>query len=166
MCAHVAGLHQVGDRADRVFDRHRRIEPRRAVDVDVIDAEPRQAVREEVLHRGGARVEAEPAAVGAAQGAELHREQGLVAPAAQRAADEQLVVAHAVEVAGVEQRDAAIERGVDRRDALGLVGRAVHAGHAHAAERERENLGPAVPSCVARREIQSTCAEPMPNRRR
>ena len=51
------------------------IEARRAVDVDVVDAEAGEAVGEEVLHRGGARVEAEPAAVRAAQRAELHREQ-------------------------------------------------------------------------------------------
>ena len=55
---------------------------------------------------------------GRAQRAELHRDERLVAPVAQRAADQQLVVARAVEVAGVEQRDAAVERGVDRRDAL------------------------------------------------
>ena len=57
--ADVAGLHQVGDRADGVLDRHRGIEARRAVDVDVVDAEARQAVGEEVLHRGGAGVVAE-----------------------------------------------------------------------------------------------------------
>ena len=43
--AHVAGLHQLGDRADRLLDRHVRIEPRRAVDVDVVGAEPRSACR-------------------------------------------------------------------------------------------------------------------------
>ena len=42
-----ARLHHVGDRADRVLDRHVGIEPRRAVDVDVVDAEPLQRVGEE-----------------------------------------------------------------------------------------------------------------------
>ena len=52
--ADVAGLDQLGDRADRLLDRHVRVEPRRAVDVDVVGAEPLQRVGEEVLHRGRA----------------------------------------------------------------------------------------------------------------
>ena len=72
--ADVAGLHQVGDGADRVLDRHVRIEARRTVDVDVVDAEPLQRVGEEVLHRRRAGVVADPAAVRVAQGAELHAE--------------------------------------------------------------------------------------------
>ena len=65
------------------------------------------AVGERSLHRGGARVVADQRAVGAAQGAELHRAAALVAATGSASRDEQLVVAHAVEVAGVEQRDAA-----------------------------------------------------------
>ena len=65
---HVAGLDQIGDGADGVLDRHAGIEARRAIDVDVIDAEARQAVREEVLHRCGTRVDAKPAAVRARAG--------------------------------------------------------------------------------------------------
>ena len=117
---------------------HGGIEAAGTIDVDVIHAEPRQRVRQEVLHRGRPRVDAEPAAVRAAQRAELHREQRLVAAIPQRPADQQLVVPGAVVVAGVEQRDAGVERGVDGGDALALVGGAVHAGHAHAAERQRE----------------------------
>ena len=91
---------------------------------------------EEVLHRGGPRVDAQPAAVRPAQGAELHRQQRLAAAIPQRAADQQLVVPGAVVVAGIEQRDAGVERGVDGGDALALVCGAVHPGHAHAAERQ------------------------------
>ena len=60
--ADIAGLHQVGDGADRVLDRHVRIEPRRAVDVDMVDAEPLQRIGGEVLHRRRPCVEADPAA--------------------------------------------------------------------------------------------------------
>ena len=59
-----------------------------------------------------------------------------VAPALDRLADEDLVGVRAVDVGGVEERDPEIERAVDRRDAFGLVGRAVELGHAHAAEAE------------------------------
>jgi hypothetical protein len=58
----------------------------------------------------------------------------------QRLADQQLVVPHAVVVTGVEQRDAAIERGVDRGDALGFVGGSVQIGHSHAPEADRRDF--------------------------
>ena len=66
--------------------------------------------------------------------------QDLVATAFQRAADEHFVVAHAVEVAGVDQVHAAIDRGMDRGDALVLVRVPVHAGHAHASQRNGKHL--------------------------
>src|SRR5450759_4017735 len=50
-------------------------------------------------------------------------------------------MARVVIVAGVEQCDAAVERFVDGGDAFALVGGAVHAGHPHAAEGQREDLG-------------------------
>ena len=141
--AHVARLHEIGDRTDRVLDRNLRIEPRRPVDVDVVDAEPGQAVCEGVLGRGRPGVVAEERAVGAALRPVLHADDRLVAPAAERLPDQQLVLAHAVEVAGIEDAHPAIERSVDRRDALGVVARAVPAAgaHAHAAQGDREHLG-------------------------
>jgi hypothetical protein len=50
-------------------------------------------------------------------------------------------MAHAVEVAGVEQGHARVERGVDGSEALGPVGGAVEVAHAHAAEPEGGNGG-------------------------
>ena len=61
----------------------------------------------------------------------------------QRLADQQLVVAGAVEVAGVEQVDARVQRGVDGGDALRLVGRTVEVGHPHAAQTEGRDPGAA-----------------------
>ena len=49
-------------------------------------------------------------------------------------------MAHAVEVAGVDEGDAGIDGGVDGGEALGLVGRAVHAAHAHASEGNGEDF--------------------------
>ena len=51
-----------------------------------------------------------------------------------RPADQLLVGERAVDVGGVEERDAELERAVDRRDRLVVVARAVELGHAHAAE--------------------------------
>jgi hypothetical protein len=146
--ADVPGTHQVGDRAHGVLDGDLGIDPRRPVDVDVVGAEAAQGVGEVALHRLRAGVVAEPRAARVALRAELDADDGAVARAAgERAADEQLVVAHAVEVAGVEERDAGVERRVDGGDALGLVGRAVEIGHAHAAETHRRHAG----TCLAER---------------
>ena len=104
----------------------------------MVGAQPPQRVGEEVGDRLRARVDAAEAAVGAAQRAELDADQRLAALARrQRVADQQLVVAHPVEVAGVEQRHAGVERGMDRRDALGVLDGRVGARHAHAAEADR-----------------------------
>ena len=78
---YMAGLHQVRERADGVLDRYRRVQPRWAIHVDVIRAEPDQRVREEVLEGSGSRVHAPHVVVGAAQHAELDRELDLVAAA-------------------------------------------------------------------------------------
>ena len=143
----VSGLHHVGDGADRLLDRHRRVEPRGTIDIDGFNAEPLQRVGQKILHRGGAAIHAAEAHRGIAQRAELDADLQIVAIAAgERFADQHLIVAHAVEIAGVEQGDAGIERGVDGGDALAAVGRAVEVRHAHAAEADGGDVGPVVPS--------------------
>ena len=49
-------------------------------------------------------------------------------------------MAHAVEIAGVEKRDAGVERGMDRGDALLPVRWTIRPRHAHAAEAEGGDL--------------------------
>ena len=135
--ADVPGFHHVGDRTDGVLDRHVRIEAGGTVDVDVVQTKPLQGIGEKGLHGRGAGVVADPAAGRIAQGAELDADLGAIpGNALQGLADQHFVVAHAVEVAGVEQADAGVEGGVDRGDALRTFERAIHAGHAHAAEAE------------------------------
>jgi hypothetical protein len=50
-------------------------------------------------------------------------------------------VADAVEIAGVEQRDPGIQRGVDGGNALAAVGGAIEIRHAHAAEADSSDFG-------------------------
>ena len=139
--ADVAGLHELRDRADRLLDRDVGEDAAGPVDVDVVGAEPAKRVGEEVLHRRRAQVVADDAAVGPAHEPELDAEHDLLAiAAAERVANQQLVVPHPVVVARVEQRDPGVERRLDGRDALRLVGRTVEVGHAHAAEAERRHL--------------------------
>jgi hypothetical protein len=138
--ADIAGVDHLLDRPDRLLDRHIRVQAGRPVDVDVVGVEPLQGVRERGLDRRGPGVIAEPCARGVALGAELDADSDVFAvDAPERVADQQLVVAHAVEVAGVEERDAGVERRPDRRDTLVAVGRAVQVGHAHAAQPDRGN---------------------------
>jgi len=142
-------LHHARDGAHGLLDGHTGIEARGAVHVDVVRAEWRERVGEEVLHRRGARVEAAPGAVGATQRAELHAELRLMTPPFERAPDQQRVLAHAVELAGVEQRDAAFERRVHGRDAL-RVARAVHPALPAVPMQPRamgKTAGPVLPSC-------------------
>ena len=74
MCADVAGLDHLGDRADGLLDRHVRIEPGGAVDVDVVGAEALQRVGQEVAHGRRPGVDAAEGAAGSAQRAELDAE--------------------------------------------------------------------------------------------
>ncbi|GDY42590.1 hypothetical protein SANT12839_034720 [Streptomyces antimycoticus] len=66
---------------------------------------------------------------------------------AQGLVDEQFVVAHAVEVAGVEQGDPGVERGVEGGDGLGAVDVGAVPGDMPMQPRPiAETWGPAVPS--------------------
>src|ERR1700738_608736 len=101
----------------------------------MIDAEPLQRIAEKILHRDRPAVHAGKTAGGVAQRAELDTDLKVVAAAAgERVADQQLIVADAIEIAGVEQRDPRIERGMDGGNALAAVGGAVKIRHAHTAE--------------------------------
>jgi hypothetical protein len=127
--------------APTVFDRHLRIEARGSIDVDDVDAEALQTIRGERLHRGRASVHAEPAPVRPPERAEFHRNLHLVAHPFDAATDEKLVVAHAVEVARVDERHAPLDGAADGGEALGLVRFAVNPRHTHAPQPDREHPG-------------------------
>ena len=130
---HIARLDELGDGTHGLLDGHRGIQASRAVDVDVVRAEATKGVGEEVLDGGGTGVHAHEAALRIAQRAELHAQLDPFAVAlAQRPAYEQLVVAHAVEVARVQEGDAGVDRCVNRGGALPRVGRPVEGRHPHA----------------------------------
>ena len=139
--ADVAGLYHVGDGADGVLDRHLRIDPRGLIEIDIIGAQSLERIGEEVLGRRRTCVIAQALAVGIAHGAVFDGDEGaLPPPAFQGFAQHQFGVAGAVEIGRVDQRDAGVERGLDGRDAFGIVGRTVAAGHAHASETDSGNL--------------------------
>ena len=144
--AHLALLHELGHCADRLLDRRLEVDAVLVVEVDRVDAEALQrrlAGRADVLRLAA---DAEELARRSAHVPELRREHDLVAAAGDRLPDEPLVRAPAVHVGRVEEGDSELDRALDRRDRLTLVGGAVELGHPHAAEPERRDLEPLVPS--------------------
>ena len=99
--AHLALLHQLAHGADRILDRHFRIDAVLVIEIDHIDAEALQALLAGLDH------EVRPAvgefAVLAAEIAELGRQHHAGAAALDRLADEFLVVAGAIGVGTVEK---------------------------------------------------------------
>ena len=137
----LALLDQAGHRADRVLDRHRRIDPVLKINVDVVGLQPFEARFAGLLHVFGPAIDA----VGAARVlrlAEFRDQHDLVAPALQRAAEQFLVLAPAIHVRAVEKIDAEIDRLLHQRHAGRVVARPVDPRQRHAAEPDRGDLRP------------------------
>ena len=133
--AHLALRHQLGHGPDRLLDRRVGVDPVLVVEVDVVDAEPRQRAVAGLAHVLGPAVDgALGRVVGVAHDAELGGDDRLVAAPGQRLADEHLVGVRPVHVGGVEEGDPELEGPVDGGGRLGVVRRPVEVGHPHAAE--------------------------------
>ena len=131
--AHLARLHLLGHRADGVLDGHLAVAAVLVPEVDVVGLEALQAAVERAAHVLGTAVDACDAALERDLEAELGGDQRAVAAAVERFGEQRLVGVRAVDLGGVEEIDAEVERTMDGRDALGLVGRTVDPGHAHEA---------------------------------
>ena len=118
------------------------------VEVDPVGAEAAQAVLD--LADDPAPRVAELVGVVAHRAVDLGREDHVVAAAAgERLADDLLGLAARVDVGGVDEVDPRVERAVDDRDRLVVVGLAPGAEH-HGAEAERADLDAGVcPACGA-----------------
>ena len=133
---HFALVHEPGHRADGLLDRDLRVHAVLIVEVDGLHAEPAQARVARARHVLGAAVHARTA-VGVPHLTELGGEHRLPSPALDRPADEVFVVAPAVQIGGVEEVDAEVERPVNDPDRHRVVTLAVDAGHGHTAETDR-----------------------------
>src|SRR5689334_14688035 len=162
---HLSGLDQLGHRADRLLDRRFRVDAVLVVKVDVIDAEPPQRGIDCLVDVLGRAVD-RAAAVLEPTVAELRGDDVLVAPSGNRLADELLVRSLAVDVCGVEEVDPELERAVDRRDRLLLVGRPVPGGHPHAAEALCRHLQPLAERAPLHIATLATMRPPWPSPRR
>src|SRR5262245_26813442 len=86
--SHIPGLDQIRNRTHRVFNWNRWIQPRRTVDIDVIDAKTRQALRDEIFDGDRSGIYSKPFAAGSPQCSKLDGEDCLVPPAADRSTNE------------------------------------------------------------------------------
>src|SRR3954471_17768122 len=136
--ANLAGLDELLDRAGDVLDGDVRVHP---VLVEQVDGVCSQATQR-ALHRGAdvLRPAADPGlvAVLVEREPELGGDHDVLADRLQRLTDQLLVVERAVDLGGVEQRDAAVHRGSEEGDHLVSWGSwPERLAHAHAAEAER-----------------------------
>ncbi len=139
--AYLAGLDQPRHGADRLLDRHVRIDAVLVVQVDMVGAKALQAG---IAGRGDIfRPAVDPAAaVGQADIAELAGQDHPVAAAGDRPAHQVLVAAVAIGIRRVEEAGAALDGAVDRPDRRIVVGQAVGCRHAHAAEPDGRHFEP------------------------
>ena len=143
---HLARLHELGHRADGLLDRHVGIDAVLVVEVDVVGAEPLQRAVDRAAHVLGRAVERADGreVAGPRRRLDAPRELGgedvLVAVALDRPPDELLVGHRPVELGRVEEVDPELQRALDRRDGLALVGRAVEGRHPHAPQAEGGDL--------------------------
>src|SRR5208283_5953753 len=141
--SHFALLHKFVERLHRLFERRDSIGPVDEVDVDVIGVERLEAFVDRLDHALAGAV-AIVGSVGIAD-AELGRDDGFLAPRAERFRQRFFRRAEAVRLGGIEAVDAEIERAINRFDELGFLDTAVAAANLPASEAHGGNLntGPA-----------------------
>ena len=140
---HLADCHEFGDSPGDVLDGHGGVD---AVLVEQVDPVRSQSPQRRVGHPAdlvGPAVEADRAAV-ADVPAELGGDDDLVAQRLERLADKLLVHVRAVDLGGVEERDAALDPAAQDGHHLVTVAGVppVALAHAHAPETERRDLQP------------------------
>jgi len=152
--AHLARRDQLRHRADGLLDRHVRIDAVLVEEVDVVRAEALQRSLDTLAHvlgRAVDRAERRKVAghrVGPDVAGELGRDHIVLAMPLDGVADEHLIGHRAVQLRGIEEVDADLERMADRRRRLVLVGRAVERRHSHAAQPEGGHLERAKLACL------------------
>src|SRR5208283_2030694 len=131
--ANFSFAHQVGHRADGLLDRHLLVDAMLVVEIDVIDTEALERCIAGGAHVFGSAVD-RALAIGQDLVGKLGRDNHAVAVFLERFADQLLVVAHAVNVGGVEEIDPKLDGALKRRDGFDVVARAVKLRHPHASE--------------------------------
>ncbi len=119
--AHLAGLHQLGHGAHRVFDRHLGIDPVLVVEIEMLDAQPAQTALHRLTHVVGPAIHPTGIRIFAAHQTELAGQEYLLAASAQGSAQQFLVVMRAIGIGGIQQGHAAFQGQVQGGQGLALV---------------------------------------------
>ena len=161
--ADLALVDQVGERAEGLVEVGVRLGAVHLVEVDPVGAEPAQAVLD--LADDPTAAVAPLVGVVAEAAVELGGQHDVVAPAAgEGLADDGLRLARGVDVGGVDEVDARVQRVVDDPDAVVVVGVAAGAEH-HGAEGQRADLHAGTPEGAVFRHpafTPTSPARPMP----
>ena len=132
--------HQFRHSANRFFDRHLRIDAMLVVQIDGSYPQTLQAPLAAGLHVFRPAIDAPHRRVRlVAHNSELGGEKNLFAHAANRLANKHFVVAIAVNVRGVQKRDAQLNRTMNRSRRFRIVPRSIKFGHPHTAQTQGGN---------------------------
>ena len=134
--ADLAFADQIRHRAHDVFDRHLRIDPVLIIKIDLLHAQAPQAALDGAPDILGAAADAARRRIRRiAQDAELGGQEHLLPFAFDRFPHQRFVGVRAIHVGGVEQRDAQLQRPVQRDDGFLPIGAGgVEVAHAHASQ--------------------------------
>src|SRR5215471_17597847 len=135
----LALLDELGHSPDAFLDRHVRIDARHAKDVERLDAEILQALLAGLPQITRIAAAAHGVSAAVAWTAALRMNHHVMPAAADRLADQAMIVAFPVTGRRVEKIDAEIERAANRSDRLGVVDRSIGARHAVAAVTDRRH---------------------------
>jgi hypothetical protein len=133
-------LHQFGHAGDAILDRYIGVNPRHAEDIEALDAEVLQALLAGLTQIARIATATDGLRAASARTAALGMDDDIMPAATDRFADETVIVALTVARRCVEKIDPEIKGAPDRRDRLVVVGRAIHARHAVAAETDDRYL--------------------------
>ena len=133
---HLAGPNHFAHGTDGVLDGHIGVNPVLVIKVDLVDAEPLQALVTAFADIFRPAIYANKLSLGPPDIAKLGGQNHLIATALDGAAHEVFVDSATVHVGGVEEVDAQIERPMDGGDGFVVVTGAIEFRHSHAAQAE------------------------------
>ena len=133
---------QFGERADGFFDGCLRVDAVLVVEVDVVGAEAPERTFDRGANVRRTAVEIARTRAGVGDETEFRREHDVVTTVLDGFADELLVGEGAIDLRGVDQRHAEIERAMNGADGLGVVGTrsGVRGRHPHRAETDTGDI--------------------------
>jgi hypothetical protein len=125
---------ELNKNAHHIFDGHRLVDAVLVVEVDVVGVETLQARFATRPHVFGTSVDAVPTASLVAHDAKFGGDDGLLANAGKRFAQQFLVGIRPVHIRAIEEIDAQGQRAVENRDGGRVIRRAIELRHAHTAK--------------------------------